>query len=146
MLRRYPFYVAHRKQEERYRFATLDIDTMIGKGREVAAVMLARIEILCYPMMRLRWIGGKSGGKARDLSDGYKLHYCGGKTARNGVGICLSEYWQDKAIAVERTANWIIATKLVIHVPGLSINIASVHALQQGCSQEDTFWNQLDTF
>ena len=76
--------------------------------------------------MELRWTGGHSGGIARALGDGYKLYYCGGKKARNGVGICLSEYWQDKVIAVERKPERIIYMKLVI--PGMTINIVSVYA------------------
>ena len=66
------------------------------------------------------------------------------KKARNGVGICLSEYWQDKVIAVERSQTGLYM-KLVI--PGMSINILSAYAPQQGCSQEekDLFWNQLES-
>ena len=58
-------------------------------------VMLARKIDILY-LQELRWTGGESGGKARALGDGYKLYYCSRKKARNGVGICLSEYWQDK--------------------------------------------------
>ena len=67
------------------------------------------------------------------------------KKVRNDVGICLSEYWQDEVIAVERKSDRIIYMKLVI--PGMSINILSVYALQQGCSQEEKnlFWNQLES-
>ena len=66
------------------------------------------------------------------------------KKARNGVGICLSEYWQDKVIAVERSQTGLYM-KLVI--PGMSINILSAYAPQQGCSQEekDLFWKQLES-
>ena len=97
---------------------------MTGKGREIAAIMMARgIDILC--LQELRWTGGQSGGKARNLGDGVKLYYCGGKKARNGVGICLSSEWQDKVISVERKPDRIITMKLVI--PGMSINIISVY-------------------
>ena len=67
------------------------------------------------------------------------------KKARNGAGICLSEYWQDKVITVEKKPDRIIYVKLVI--PGMSINILSAYAPQQGCSQEekDLFWNQLES-
>ena len=66
------------------------------------------------------------------------------KKARNGVGICLSEYWQDKVIAVERSQTGLYM-KLVI--PGMSINILSAYAPQQGCSQEekDLFWKLLES-
>ena len=56
------------------------------------------------------------------------------KKARNGVGICLSEYWQDKVIAVERKQDRNIYRELVI--PGISLNILSAHAPQQDRSQE----------
>lgn len=66
-----------RGREGRYcklRVATLNIGTITGKRREVAAVMLAsNIEILC--LQEKRWTGGKSGEKARELGDGYKLYY-----------------------------------------------------------------------
>ena len=82
--------------------------------------MVARgVEILC--LQEARWTGGKSGGKARNLGDGCKLYYNGGKQPRNGVGICLSEYWQDKVISVERKSDRRIAMKLVIL--GMSITI-----------------------
>ena len=48
--------------------------------------------------------------------------------ASNGVGICLSEYWQDKVITVERKPDRIIYMKLVI--PGMSNNILSSYASQ----------------
>ena len=60
----------------RLRTATLTIGTLTGKGREVAAVLVARkIDILC--LQELRWTGRQSGGKARPLGDGCKLYYCG---------------------------------------------------------------------
>ena len=135
-----------RRREGRHcklRIATLNIGTLTGKGREVAAIMAARrVEILC--LQETRWTGGKSGGKARNLGDGCKLYYSGGKQPRNGVGICLNEYWQDKVISVERKSDRIIKMKLVI--PGMSITIISTYAPQQGCSQaeKDLFWNQMD--
>lgn len=90
-------------------------------------------------MQETRWTGGKSG---KNRKDGCKLYFSGGKQPRNSVGICLSDYWQDKVIAVERSDR-IIAMKMII--PGMSINIVSAFAPQQGCSQErDLFWNQLD--
>ena len=135
-----------RRREGRHcklRIATLNIRALTGKGREIAAIMVVRgVEILC--IQETRWTGGKSGGKARNLGDRCKLYYGGGKQPRNEVGICLSEYWQDKVISVERKSDRIIAMKLVI--TGMSITILSAYAPQQGCSQEekDLFWNQMD--
>ena len=93
-----------RKREGRcckLRTATLNIGTLTGKGKEAAAVMVARkINILCCK----NWggLGGNLEGKPGPLviDASYTIAV---KKARNGVGICLSEYWQDKVIAVERS-------------------------------------------
>ena len=49
-----------------------------------------------------------------------------------------------QVIAVERSQTGLYM-KLVIH--GMSINILSAYAQQQGCNQEekDLFWNQLES-
>ena len=68
-----------------------------------------------------------------------------GRQSRNGVGICLSECWQDYVISVERMSDRIIAMKLAIR--GMSITMLSAYAPYQGCSHEkkDLLWNQLDS-
>ena len=74
---------------------------MTGKGREVAAVMVARkMDILS--LQELRWTGGNLEGKPGPLvmDASYTIAV---EKARNGVGVCLSEHWQDKVIAVERS-------------------------------------------
>ena len=81
--------------------------------------MVARMfDILC--LQELRWTGGNLEGKPGPLvmDASYTIAV---KKARNGAGICLSEYWQDKVIAVEKKPDRIIYLKLVI--PGMSINI-----------------------
>ena len=67
--------------------------------------------------------------------------------AKNGVGICLSEYWQDKVITVERKPDRITCIYMKLVIPGMSNNILSAYAPQQGCRQEekDLFWNQLES-
>jgi len=73
--------IVRRRQEGRHcklRIATLSIWTLTGKGREIAVIMEARgVEILC--LEETRWTSGKSGGKARNLGDGRKMYYSGGK-------------------------------------------------------------------
>lgn len=125
------------------RVANVNIGTLTGKSREIADMMTSRkIDILC--LQETRWTGGKSKGKARNIGDGCKLYYSGGDRPRNGVGICLSNYWQDKVIAVERKSDRIITMKLV--TAGDRYNIISAYAPQQGCSQDEKneFWNQLE--
>lgn len=58
----------------------------------------------------------------------------------NSAGICLSEYWQDKVIAVKRKPHGIIAMKLVI--PGQSTNIVSVYDPSRDAARRI----QLDSF
>ena len=59
-------------QDQKLRIATLNVGTLTGKGREIAAVMRARkMDILC--LQETRWTGDKSKGKARNLGDGCKL-------------------------------------------------------------------------
>lgn len=72
------------------------------------------------------------------------MYYSGGLRRKNGVGICLSSYWQDKVIAVEKRSDRMIVMKLV--TPGRNYNVISAYAPQQGCRQEekDEFWNQLE--
>lgn len=79
-----------RARQTTLRVATLNIGTLTGKDREIADMMQRRnIDILC--LQETRWKGGKSGGKATNLGEGYKLYYSGGLKPQNGVGICLSE-------------------------------------------------------
>jgi len=124
--------------------ATLNVGTLTRKGREIAAVMTSRkIDILC--LRETLWTGGKSKGKARKLGEGCKLYYCGGSRPNNGVGICLSDYWQDRDIDVQRISERSMVMKLV--TPGKNYNIVSAYAPQQGCSPEDKkeFWTQLES-
>ncbi|RWS09084.1 craniofacial development protein 2-like protein, partial [Dinothrombium tinctorium] len=63
------------------RLGTINIGTMTGRSRELAdALKSRRIDIAC--VQETKW----TGTKARDIGEGYKLHYNGTK-AQNGVGI-----------------------------------------------------------
>ena len=125
------------------RIATLNVGTLTGKSREIAAMMTQRgIDILC--LQETKWTGGKAGGKARDIGDGCKLYYAGGKKPKNGVAICLSNKWLENVVTVTRTSDRIVSLKLLTR--GKTYNIFSVYAPQQGCESEekDVFWNQLE--
>ena len=66
------------------RIVTLNVGTMTGKGREVADLMEQNgVDILC--VQETRW----KGEKARCISGGYKMWYCGSGNKKNGVGIIL---------------------------------------------------------
>ena len=108
--------------------ASLNIGTMTGKSRELADLMKTRrIDVMC--LQETRW----GGNKARELGDGCKLFYSGGKKARNGVGICVRDH-QDKVLEVCRTSDRVMAVKIV-----LSDNvwtIVSAYAPQVGCDED----------
>ena len=107
---------------------SLNIGTMTGKSRELADLMKTRrIDVMC--LQETRW----GGNKARELGDGCKLFYSGGKKARNGVGICVRDH-QDKVLEVCRTSDRVMAVKIV-----LSDNIwtiVSAYAPQVGCDED----------
>ena len=94
------------------------------------------IDVMCPQETR------RGGNKARELGDGCKLFYSGGKKARNGVGICVRNH-QDKVLEACRTSDRVMAVKIV-----LSDNvwtIVSAYAPQVGCDEEkNAFWNELE--
>jgi len=53
------------------------------------------------------------GGKARNIENGYKLCCSRGGSLINVVEICLSEEWQNRAIATERASDRMMAMKLI---------------------------------
>ena len=127
-----------RRCKQSLRIASLNIGTMTGKSRELADLMKTRrIDVMC--LQETRW----GGNKARELGDGCKLFYSGGKKARNGVGICVRDH-QDKVLEVCRTSDRVMAVKIV-----LSDNvwtIVSAYAPQVGCDEDtkNAFWNELE--
>ena len=69
------------------RFCTLNVGTLTGRHREVAAMLSRRkVDVCC--LQETKW----KGSKARALGDGYKLLYHGTKY---GTGIVVSEKLAD---------------------------------------------------
>ena len=67
------------------RIATLNVETMTSKGREVVDLMERRgVDILC--VQETHW----KGERARCIGGGYKMWYCGSGNKKNGVGIILN--------------------------------------------------------
>lgn len=122
------------------RWATLNVGSMTGKGRELAALMKKRrIEVLC--VQETRW----KGDKARELGDGYKIYYSSAsKEGRNGVGIILSRAMTESVIEVHRRSDRLMRMKLDI---GSDIQVISAYAPQAGLSEEekDEFWMMMDS-
>ena len=86
-----------------------------------------RIDVMC--LQDTRW--GRN--KARELGDGCKLFYSGGKKARNGVGIYVRDH-QDKVLEVCRTSDRVMAVTIM-----LSDNvwtIVSAYAPHVGCDED----------
>ena len=102
-----------RRCKQSLRITSLNIGTMTGKSSELADLMKTRrIDVMC--LQETRW----GGNKARELGDGYKLFYSGGKKARNGIGIILCvRNPQDKVLEVCRTSDKVMAVTIV-HVVG----------------------------
>ena len=68
------------------RIITLNVGSMTGRGREIAAVLKER-RIDIAGVQETKW----KGSKAKMSGDGYKLNYHGENNTRNVVGIILGE-------------------------------------------------------
>ena len=119
--------------------ATLNVGTMTGKGIEVADLMERRgVDILC--VQKTRW----KGKKARCISGGYKMWYCGSENKKNGVGIILKKEHLDRVVELWRATDRIICLKM--EVDGVMLNVISAYAPQVGCvcEEKEAFWLDLD--
>ena len=64
--------------------------------------------------MRTRDQNGERESKAREIGGWYKLYYHGEDGTKNGVGIVLCEELKDRVLAVERSSDRVMRTKLEI--------------------------------
>ena len=109
---------------------TLNVDTMTGKGRELADMMLKRkVDILC--VQETKW----KGSKARNIGDGCKIFYHGEDGRRNGVGVILSEEYIGRVLEVKRVSDRMMYMKL--DIDGVMMIVISAYALQVGCLMEE---------
>ena len=118
---------------------TLNVGTMTGKGRELAAMMVKRkVDILC--VQETRW----KGSKARNIGDGCKIFYHGEDGRRNGVGVILKEDYIARVLEVKRVSDRMMYMKLDIE--GVMMTVISAYAPQVGClaEEKDKFWTDLD--
>ncbi|MCI4382160.1 hypothetical protein PGIGA_G00260590 [Pangasianodon gigas] len=117
------------------RIGTLNVDTMTGKGRELADMMERRkVDILC--VQETRW----KGSKARSIGAGFKLFYYGVNSKRNGVGVVLKEEFVEVKSVSDRVMS------LMLEIEGVMLNVVSGYAPQVGCELEEKerFWSELD--
>ena len=123
----------------RLRFATLNVGTMTGKGREVTDLMERRgVDILC--VQETHW----KGERVRCIGGGYNMWYCGSGNKKNGVGIILKKEHVDRVVKLWRVTDRIICLKM--EVDGVMLNVISAFAPQMGCIHEEkeTLWLDLD--
>ena len=128
------------KTQNLKRFMTANIGSMTGKSSEIAGIM-HRIKIKIACGQETKW----KGSKVKEIVEGFKLHYHGICTARNGIGIILSKEWQDKILEIKRISDRIMTMKIVSG--NTMLNIISVYAPQVGCSQQekDQFYENLES-
>ena len=136
---------ARRQREKRravkvvLKVGTLNVGSMTGRGREVAAVMENRqIDVLC--VQETKW----TGSKARELGGGYKLYYHGCERNKNGIGIILNPSLVGDVVEVKRQSDRIMRMKM--DYKGSMLNVISAYAPQTGCDEEekDKFWDEMD--
>ncbi|KAI5093469.1 hypothetical protein C0J45_16607 [Silurus meridionalis] len=121
------------------RVGTLNVGTMMGKGREVADMMERRkVDVLC--VQETKW----KGSKARNIGGGFKLFYHGVDGKRNGVGAILKEEYSKSVVEVKRVSDRVMIVK--VEVEGMMINVISAYAPQVGSEMEEKerFWSELD--
>ena len=105
------------------RVSTLNIETMTGRGRELADMMKQRnVYVLC--LQETKW----KGSKMRNIGGGCKLFYNGADIGRNGIGIVLREELVESVLEVKQVSNRLMVMKL--EVKGSILNIVSVYAPQ----------------
>ncbi|XP_046972373.1 craniofacial development protein 2-like [Vanessa cardui] len=122
-------------REVQLRYASWNVGTMSGRGRELADVFKRRrINAAC--LQETKW----KGARVREIGEGSKLFYCGSDGKRNSVGIVLEECVVD----VKRVNDRLIAIKLI--VDDVTLNLVSVYAPQSGCveSVKEKFWEDFD--
>ena len=102
------------------RVATLNVETLTGKGREVADLMEQRGVDILY-VQETCW----KGEKARCISGGYKTWYCGSGNKKNSAGIILKKENVDRVVELWRVTDRIICLKM--ELDGVMLNVISAY-------------------
>jgi Reverse transcriptase (RNA-dependent DNA polymerase)/Endonuclease/Exonuclease/phosphatase family len=126
------------KKRVHLRLGTINVGTMTGRSRElVAALKSHRIDIAC--IQETKW----NGAKAKDIGEGYKLHYNGERNTQNGVGIAISSKLRDSVVAVNRISDRLMSIE--IDSNSSLLRVISCYAPQTGCPDDikNEFWEQL---
>ena len=121
------------------RVGTLNIETMIGRRRELADLMEQRnVDILC--LQKTKW----KGSKARNIGSGCKLFYNGADKIKNGIGIVVRKKLTESVLKVKRMSDRLMAMKL--EVKECILNKVSAYAPQVNniMEEKNDFWEDLD--
>ena len=123
------------------RVDTLNIETMTGRGRELADMMEQRnVDILC--LQEAKW----KGSKARNIEGGCKIFYNGADETRNVIGIVMRKELDKGVLEMKRVSDRLMAMKVEVKGSILNILIVSAYAPQVNNSMEEKndFWEDLD--
>ena len=126
------------KRTFKLRLGSWNVGTLTGKLLELGdALTRRRIDIACF--QETKWTGEST----REVN-GYKLWYSGAPSARNGVGITMTERLKDYVVQVERRGDRLMLVRLVIQEE--TINVISAYAPQPGLGavEKKSFWDSLD--
>ncbi|XP_063584687.1 craniofacial development protein 2-like [Penaeus indicus] len=96
-----------KKRVGEWRCATWNIGTITGRSREIAETMKQR-KVKILGVQEVRW----RGGGVWEIG-GYKLHYSGSRTGRNGVGIILDEELKQRVVEVQRPSDRLMTIKVL---------------------------------
>ena len=100
------------------RAGTLNIETMIERGRELGDIMERRnVDVLC--LQETKW----KRSKARNIGGGCKLFYNEADGRGNGIGIVVREELLESVLEVKRMSDRLMVMKL--EVKGSILNIHS---------------------
>ena len=116
-----------KRMERRFEIsiATLNIVTLNGKMEEVIDTMQTRkLDILGLSETKWKGVGSK------ELRDGYKIWWSGGKEGKNGVGIVVSPEIKEDIIEIKNSSDRMI--KMEVLIGKRQTNIIQVYAPQVG--------------
>ena len=121
------------------RTATWNVDSMIGRGRELVDVILRRrVTIAC--VQETKW----EGNCAKNLGCGYKLIYTGECASRNAVGVILNEEYSKRVTKVERYSDRLMKIQVVCNNKIWNIIAAYAPQVRRPQEEKEAFLEELE--
>jgi hypothetical protein len=121
---------------------TVNVGTMVGKGREVVDMLhRRRVDVCCVQEVRYKGSGTTTVGGGEEK---YKFWYSGNKDGRGGVGIFVRYGLVEDVVQVVRTSDQVIRIEMVFG--GRVYRIFSVYAPQagRGAHERNVFFERLE--